>query len=74
MATDLTTLAAQIACECSDVNDPLYEDWVTDPDPARKRYDVADGDEARANALGEAQFLLDELAAIITRLTEDTDG
>ena len=22
------------ACYCTDVNDPLYEDWVTDPDPA----------------------------------------
>lgn len=21
------------ACECADVNDPLYEAWVTDPDP-----------------------------------------
>ena len=22
------------ACECTDVNDPLYEDWAVDPDPA----------------------------------------
>ena len=41
----------------------------------RERYGGTDGDLARAHALGEAQFLLGELVAMVTRLTEGgSDG
>ena len=41
----------------------------------RERYGGTDGDLARARALGEAQFLLGELVAMVTRLTEGgSDG
>ena len=48
---------------------------LKDTDAMRERYGVTDGTMARADTLGEAQFLLGELAAIITRLAWDsTDG
>ena len=48
---------------------------LRDTDAMRERYGGTDGDLARAHALGEAQFLLGELVAMVTRLTEDgSDG
>jgi hypothetical protein len=41
-------------------------------DSRRERYGDTDGEMARAAALGEAQFLLEELAAIIKRLDGKT--
>ena len=43
-------------------------------DGIRKATGQQDTGMAFAAALGQAQHLLNELAAIITRLTEDTDG
>ena len=47
---------------------------LRDTDAMRERYGGTDGDLARAHALGEAQFLLVELVAIVTRLTKDDSG
>ena len=44
---------------------------LTSADSMREHYGQTDGDMARAAALGQAQFLLAEMAAIIARLTAD---